>query len=100
MIIEPSMRNLILNVDSYKITHHGMYPAGTEFISSYLESRGGLYAATLFVGLQAFIRQYLLRPITIEDLHEAEQVHAAMSVPFSRQVCGRSGASIPQRMTR
>jgi nicotinamide phosphoribosyltransferase len=86
MIIQPSMRNLILNVDSYKVTHHRMYPDGTEFISSYLESRDGLYPATLFVGLQAFIRQYLLRPITIEDLHEAEQVHAAMNVPFSRQV--------------
>lgn len=86
MIIEPSMRNLILNVDSYKNSHHGMYPDGTEFVSSYIESRGGLYPVTLFVGLQAFIRAYLLRPITIEDLHEAEQVHASMNVRFTRQV--------------
>ena len=87
MNIEPSIwRNMIVNVDSYKITHHGMYPEGTEFVSAYIESRGGLYPATLFVGLQAFIREYLLRPLTIEHLHEAEQVHAAMNVPFNRQV--------------
>ena len=87
MNFEPSIwRNMIVNVDSYKLTHHAMYPAGTEFVSAYIESRGGLYPATLFVGLQAFIREYLLRPLTIDHVHEAEQVHAAMSVPFNRQI--------------
>lgn len=87
MNIEPSIwRNMIVNVDSYKSTHHRMYPDGTEFVSAYIESRAGLYPATMFVGLQAFIREYLLRPLTIKDLQEAEQVHAAMNVPFSRQI--------------
>ncbi|MCC2626363.1 MAG: Nicotinamide phosphoribosyltransferase [Thermomicrobiales bacterium] len=87
MNIEPSIwRNMMVNVDCYKVTHHRMYPEGTEFVSAYIESRGGLYPATLFVGLQAFIREYLLRPLTIEHLHQAEQVHAAMNVPFNRQI--------------
>ena len=72
MNFEPSIwRNIIVNVDSYKCTHHGMDPDGTEFVSAYVESRGGLYPATLFVGLQAFLREYLLRPLTIEDVHQA-----------------------------
>lgn len=87
MNIEPSIwRNIIVNVDSYKCTHHAMYPEGTEFVSAYIESRGGLYPATLFVGLQAFLREFLVRPLTIEDVHQAEQVHAAMNVPFNRQI--------------
>ena len=33
--------NLILNTDNYKHCHYALYPAGTEYISSYIESRGG-----------------------------------------------------------
>ena len=33
------MRNLILNTDSYKVSHFAQYPAGTTFVSSYIESR-------------------------------------------------------------
>ena len=36
-------RNLILNVDSYKTSHYLQYPPGTEYVSSYIESRGGVY---------------------------------------------------------
>ncbi|PKZ64137.1 nicotinate phosphoribosyltransferase [Gordonia terrae] len=82
----PNWRNMIVNVDSYKNTHHSMYPAGTEYVSSYIESRGGAYPASLFVGLQAFLREYLMHPLTVEDVHEAENVHRAMNVPFNRNI--------------
>ena len=36
------MKNLILNTDSYKTSHYVQYPQGTEFVSSYIESRGGV----------------------------------------------------------
>lgn len=78
------MRNLILNTDSYKTSHYLQYPPGAEYVSSYIESRGGVYPATLFFGLQAFLKEYLSRPIDIVDIEEAEAVCLAHGVPFNR----------------
>lgn len=77
--------NLILNTDTYKHSHWNLYPAGTEYISSYIESRGGPFPAHLFVGLQAFIKQHLLRPLTIDDIDEAEIVTRQHQIPFNRE---------------
>jgi len=77
--------NLILNTDSYKASHFLQYPAETEVVSSYIESRGGQFPQTLFFGLQAFIKEYLLKPITRADIDEAEALFAAHGVPFFRQ---------------
>src|SRR6185437_12975069 len=76
--------NLILNSDSYKASHFLQYPPGTEEISSYVESRGGRFPHTLFFGLQAFIKQYLLTPITQDDIAEAEALLTAHGLPFNR----------------
>ncbi|WP_415894443.1 nicotinate phosphoribosyltransferase [Neptuniibacter sp. PT8_73] len=78
------MKNLILNTDSYKTSHYVQYPQGTEFVSSYIESRGGVYANTIVFGLQAFIKAYLSKPVTKEDIDEAEVVLTAHGVPFNR----------------
>ncbi len=78
------MRNLILNTDSYKTSHYQQYPANTRFISSYIESRGGVYSSTVFFGLQAFTKEYLSRPITTADIDEADAVCRAHGVPFNR----------------
>jgi nicotinamide phosphoribosyltransferase len=77
--------NLILNSDSYKASHYRQYPPGTEYVSSYIESRGGRYPQTLFFGLQAFLKQYLTRPITEEDIDEAEQLLTVHGLPFNRE---------------
>lgn len=77
--------NLILNTDSYKASHFLQYPAGTEVVSSYIESRGGEFPQTLFFGLQAFIKEYLLKPVTTADIDEAEALFAAHGMPFFRQ---------------
>jgi nicotinamide phosphoribosyltransferase len=76
--------NLILNTDSYKASHFLQYPPGTEAVSSYIESRGGLFPHTLFFGLQAFIEQYLLTPITLDDVGAAEELLTAHGLPFNR----------------
>ena len=76
--------NLILNTDNYKHCHYALYPAGTEYISSYIESRGGAYPVTMFVGLQAYIREYLMRPITLENIDEAENHCREIGMPFNR----------------
>lgn len=80
------MKNtLILNTDSYKASHFLQYPEGTEYIHSYIESRGGKWNKTLFFGLQAFIKEYLLTPVTVEDVTEAAEFFAAHGEPFNEK---------------
>ncbi|MFA0809602.1 nicotinate phosphoribosyltransferase [Microbulbifer epialgicus] len=79
-----SIQNLILNVDSYKASHYLQYPPGTEYVSSYIECRGGEFEQTVFFGLQAFIKQYLQRAITTSDIEEAEHLLHAHGLPFFR----------------
>ncbi len=78
------MHNLILNTDSYKTSHFVQYPEGAEYVSSYIESRGGVYPATVFFGLQMFVKQYLTAPISLADIDEAEVICTAHGVPFNR----------------
>jgi nicotinamide phosphoribosyltransferase len=78
--------NLILNTDSYKASHFAQYPEGTEKVYSYIESRGGEYDKLLFVGLQAFIKEYLEGPVITEAMvNEAEQFFKAHGEPFNRE---------------
>ena len=79
------MKNIILNADSYKYSQFNQYPEGTEAVYSYIESRGGKYDATVFFGLQAFIKEYLLDPITQEMIDEAEAIITAHGEPFNRE---------------
>lgn len=78
--------NIIINTDNYKHTHYRQYPPGTEYVSSYIESRGGEFAATMFVGLQAFLMEYLSKPITLEQINDAEYVTREQGVHFNRQL--------------
>jgi len=89
--------NLILNTDSYKASHWLQYPPGTEYIYSYIESRGSSgdentwnsallpvpMKETVFFGLQAFIKENLLKPITMLDIEEAHAVFTKHGVPFN-----------------
>ncbi|WP_444928720.1 nicotinate phosphoribosyltransferase [Microbulbifer sp. SSSA002] len=77
--------NPILNVDSYKTSHYLQYPEGTQYVSSYIESRGGQFKEAVFFGLQAFIKQYLTTPITAEHIDEAEELCLAHGLPFNRE---------------
>lgn len=81
------MKNLIstiTRVDSYKFSQWSMYPKGTTHISSYIESRGG-EPESVFFGLQAFIKEHLLTPITMADINRAERVVTAHGLPFNRE---------------
>lgn len=77
-------KNIILNSDSYKYSQFNQYPAGTEYVYSYIESRGGSWDATVYFGLQAFIKEYLTTPITKEDIDVAEAIITAHGEPFNR----------------
>ena len=76
--------NIILNTDSYKVSMFKQYPAGTTGVYSYIESRGGRYDRTVFFGLQAFIKEYLLDPITQADIDIADEILTAHGEPFNR----------------
>jgi nicotinamide phosphoribosyltransferase len=79
-----NFRNIIINTDNYKHCHYPLYPKGTEYVSSYIEARGGEFPVTMFVGLQAFIREYLMHPITLEDIDEAEFTEREQGMHFNR----------------
>jgi nicotinamide phosphoribosyltransferase len=77
-------KNIILNTDSYKVSMFKQYPIGTTGVYSYIESRGGRYDRTVFFGLQAFIKEYLLEPITQLDIDVADEILTAHGEPFNR----------------
>ena len=83
-LLSNNFANFLLNTDSYKTSHWVQYPPQTEFISSYIEPRGGIFPETVFFGLQAFIKEYLTTPVTQADIDEAELMLAAHGVPFNR----------------
>jgi nicotinamide phosphoribosyltransferase len=91
--------NLILNTDSYKLTHYLQYPPGTTRISSYIESRGGAFHDVLFFGLQAFLKEYLSQPVSRADIDEAEAVAMAHLGWFNRagweHILQRHGGYLP-----
>ena len=77
-------KSIILNTDSYKVSMWKQYPPGTTGVYSYIESRGGRYDRTVFFGLQAFIKEYLLTPITQADIDIAAEILTAHGEPFNR----------------
>ena len=91
--------NLILNTDSYKVSHWVQYPAGMEGMFSYIESRGGVYDRTVFFGLQAILKEYLTRRVTLSDVEEAKEVCSAHGVPFNeagwRHIVEQRGGFVP-----
>lgn len=75
--------NMILNTDSYKYSHFKQYPPGTQYVSAYIEPRGGLYERVLFAGPQSFAKEYLSKPITFPDVEEAKELIEAHGEPFN-----------------
>lgn len=82
--MNPNEDNFILNGDSYKASHHLQTPPDTEYISSYIESRGGTWNRHMFFGLQMFLIKYLSKPISRADIEEAAEVYELHGVPFNR----------------
>ena len=78
-----NFNNLILNTDSYKASHYLQYPPQTEYLSYYIEARKE-NQAVVFFGLQAFLLEYLQKPISLQDIDEAQQLLQAHGLPFNR----------------
>lgn len=73
----------ITRTDSYKASHFLQYPEGATRVSSYIEPRGGDFDEVVFFGLQAFIKEYLMTPITHEDVQAASKLFEAHGMPFN-----------------
>lgn len=78
------MTSLILNTDSYKLSHPVQYPPDATGMFSYFESRGGIFDMTVFFGLQPILEE-LKRPITQDDITEAAHVALFHGVPFYKE---------------
>ena len=91
--------NLILNTDSYKVSHWVQYPPGMDAMFSYIESRGGLYGSTVFFGLQTILKEYLTKRVTLEDIAEAKELLTAHGEPFNepgwRYLVEKHGGLVP-----
>lgn len=74
----------IIRTDSYKFSQWMQYPSDTTHVSSYIESRGG-EQESVFFGLQAFIKEYMMTPITMRDIDRAEKIVTAHGLPFNRK---------------
>ena len=94
--------NLILNTDSYKSSHWEQYRPGTQAMFSYIESRGGAYPETVFFGLQAILKEYLSKPITLDNIEEAKEFFQAHGQPFNEKgwlhILNTHGGYLPLRI--
>jgi nicotinamide phosphoribosyltransferase len=79
-----NLNSIILDVDSYKVSMAWQYPAGTEYVYSYIESRGGKYDRTEFLGVQA-LSKYLATPITQAQIDYADKIWTLHGEPFNRE---------------
>src|SRR6478735_1221576 len=76
-------KNIILNSDSYKYSQWVQYPENTQYVYSYIESRGGKYDQLVYFGLQAFLREYMTTPVTAPMVEQARTILTAHGEPFN-----------------
>jgi nicotinamide phosphoribosyltransferase len=82
--------NKILSTDSYKLSHFLQYPPGSSYVSSYIEPRGisSDFPRTnevVSMGIQGFVNDYLMNPITYWEIQEAKEIAYAHGLPFNEE---------------
>lgn len=92
---------LIYDTDSYKNTQNLQFPEGIKENFGYIESRGGLFANTVFFGLQYYIKEFLLEPTTMADVERAAPMWRNHMGSFNegwRGIVERHGGFMPVRI--
>ncbi len=75
--------NRVFMADSYKYSHSKQYPKNMKYMYDYMEARSDkVYPATVFVGLQGFLKTYLKDPITIQEVNQAYEFSKGHGIPF------------------
>lgn len=82
-------RNIILANDAYKCSHLFVVRKDVTSATSYIEARSGYSDEIVFFGLQAYIREYLTKPVTMPDIDQAERYAKSAMIPFNRAVWER-----------
>lgn len=77
-------RNAINAADCYKFSHPFMVSVNVDEMTSYIEARKG--RDIVFFGLQAYIREYLSTPITMEMIDREEKKAKSALLPFHREM--------------
>ena len=80
--------SIIMSTDSYKVSHFLQYPEGTQYVHSYIESRGSedeKVKESVFFGLQIFLKKFLSKPITQQDIDFAADFYEVHGEPFYRE---------------
>ncbi|CAB4134194.1 PncB Nicotinic acid phosphoribosyltransferase [uncultured Caudovirales phage] len=77
--------SVVLSADSYKYSQFNQYPEGTEYVYSYISSRGGPWPETVVFGLQYALKKFLARPVTREEVETAALMMAAHGEPFNKE---------------
>ncbi len=77
------INNILFDTDSYKVSMWKQYPTGTEYVYSYIESRGGKYDRVEFLGIQAFAKRLAKVRITKEQVELANKYWTAHGEPFN-----------------
>lgn len=94
--------NILLDVDSYKVSMPAQYPKGTEKVFSYVESRGGKYSQTVFFGLQYILKEHFSTPITKEMVEEADAFYKLHGEPFNKDnwmyIVEKHGGKLPLKI--
>jgi len=76
--------SLVLQTDSYKVSHWKQFPPGTEKVYYYIESRGGSKELKFF-GLQAILKDILSTVPTVEQVEFADKFWTAHGEPFNKE---------------
>ncbi|AKF12756.1 nicotinate phosphoribosyltransferase [Sinorhizobium phage phiM7] len=77
-------RNIIAATDCYKFSHPFVVRRDATSATSYIEARGGWTNEVVFFGIQAFIREYLNRRLTMKVIDREERKAKSAMVPFNR----------------
>ena len=76
--------NKALFTDSYKYSHFNMLPPGSRYVNAYIEARySDECDYVVFSGIQAYIKDVLLNPITMEDVKKMYEVVRGHGLPFN-----------------
>jgi nicotinamide phosphoribosyltransferase len=80
--------NLIAAADCYKFSHPFMIIRDISEMTSYIEPRSGseFTDEIMLFGVQAFIRKYLNKQLTLADIDQAERWAKSALIPFNREM--------------
>lgn len=80
----------LIRTDVYKLSHALQYCPGTSKVYSYLIARSNkTFQDTAFFGLQYYLREYLMKPITKDHVAEFIRVHTKVIGPPSQELVSK-----------